>query len=147
DTHVLADLPRKALQQQREAFERAVSVTAAVSDYMARQDYLVDIFAAGPNLYHLTAGRSLAQLDQILDILACVEENPAEPFEVIEPQIAELLARISTVICVFLDWNPARRDFVQRLSAQGVAVKVILLRDTPCTLDPRAEGDLLGEVP
>ena len=36
--------------------ESAVSISAAVSDYMARQDYLVDLFAAGPNLYHLTAG-------------------------------------------------------------------------------------------
>jgi uncharacterized protein (DUF58 family) len=147
DTHVPGELSRKQKDQQREAFERAVSVTAAVSDYMARQDYLVDIFAAGPNLYHLTAGRSLAYLDQILDILACVDENPAEPFDVIEPQIAELLARISTTICVFLDWTESRRNFVHRLHAQNVAVKVILLRDGPPTLDPSADIDMLGDVP
>ena len=147
DTHIPADLARRAMQERRDAFERAVSVAAAVSDYMARQDYLVDIFAAGPNLYHLTAGRSLAYLDQILDILACVDENPQEPFEVIEPQIAELLSRISTVICVLLDWNDARREFVHRLYAQGVAVKVIILRDSPCTLDPAADMDILGPVP
>src|SRR5439155_5720747 len=116
DTHV----PRRARPERREAFERAVSLCAGISDYMARQDYLVDLFAAGPNLYHLTAGRSLAYLDQILDILACVEENPADPFDVIEPQIAELMARISTVICVFLDWNETRRAFAHRLLAQGV---------------------------
>jgi uncharacterized protein (DUF58 family) len=143
DTHV----PGNAKQDRRDAFERAVSVSAAVSDYMARQDYLVDLFAAGPNLYHLTAGRSLAYLDQILDILACVDENPAEPFDVIEPQIAELLARISTVICVFLDWNDARRAFVHRISSQGVAVKVIILRDGLCSLDPAIDSDVLGEAP
>ncbi len=143
DTHV----PKGAKQQRIDAFERAVSVSAAVSDYMARQDYLVDLFAAGPNLYHLTAGRSLAYLDQILDILACVDANPDEPFEVIEPQIAELLARISTVICVFLDWNHARRAFIHRIHAQGVAVKVIILRDGPCTLSPAEDADVLGEVP
>jgi uncharacterized protein (DUF58 family) len=143
DTHV----PANAKQERRDAFERAVSVSASVSDYMARQDYLVDLFAAGPNLYHLTAGRSLAYLDQILEILACVDENSAEPFDVIEPQIAELLARISTVICVFLDWNDARRAFVRRISEQGVAVKVIILRDGPCTLDAASDGDMLGEVP
>ena len=49
--------------------------------------------------------------DQILDILACVESNASEPFEVIEPQIAELMNRISTVICVFLDWHVARQAF------------------------------------
>jgi len=143
DTHVATN----ASPQRRDAFERAVSVAAAVSDYMARQDYLVDLFAAGPNLYHLTAGRSLAYLDQILDILACVEENPNEPFDVIEPQIGELMARISTVICVFLDWNDTRRAFVHRLVEQGVAVKVIVLRDGPCTIDPKQDAEELDNVP
>jgi uncharacterized protein (DUF58 family) len=145
DTHVPPSA--RLLQERREAFERAVSVAAAVSDYMARQDYLVDLFAAGPDLYHLTAGRSLAYLDQILDILACVEESAKEPFEVIEPQIGELLARISTVICVMLDWNENRRAFVHRLHAQGAAVKVIILRDSPCTLNPADDARVLGVVP
>jgi uncharacterized protein (DUF58 family) len=146
DTHV----PQPSKQgkiDRADAFERAVSVAAAVSDYMARQDYLVDLFAAGPNLYHLTAGRSLAYLDQILDILACVEANPNEPFEIIEPQMAELLSRISTVICVFLDWNETRRSFVQRMQAQGAAVKVIIMRDGSCTLDPMDDARGLGQVP
>jgi uncharacterized protein (DUF58 family) len=129
-----------------EAFERAVSVAAAVSDYMARQDYLVDLFAAGPDLYHLTAGRSLAYLDQILDILACVDESSTEPFATIEPQVAELLSRISTVICVLLDWDDARRNFAHRLHAQGVAVKIIILRDGPCTLDPADDAAHLGPI-
>lgn len=143
DTHV----PVNAPEFRRDSFERAVSVAAAVSDYMARQDYLVDLFAAGPNLYHLTAGRSLAYLDQILDILACVDENPAEPFDVIEPQITELLSRISTVICVFLDWDEHRRTFVDTLRVQGAAVKVILLSDGRCTLDPAGDAELIGDAP
>jgi uncharacterized protein (DUF58 family) len=147
DTYVPKKSKPKETQRRRDAFERAVSVSAAVSDYMARQDYLVDIFAAGPNLYHLTAGRSLAYLDQILDILACVNENPNEPFDVIEPQIAELLARLSTVICVFLDWNTTRREFAIRLHHHGVAVKVIICRDEACSIDPSSDAELFGEIP
>src|SRR5262249_3765893 len=127
--------------------ERAVSMAASVSDYMARQDYLVDVFAAGPNLYHLIAGRSLAYLDQILDILACVGESAEEPFGVIEPQSAELVKRLSTVICVVRDWDENRRKFVQRLAERGVGVKVILVRDGAATMDVRAEGGVLGEAP
>ncbi len=123
-----------------------MSISAAVSDYMARQEYLVDIFAAGPNLYHLTAGRSLAYLDQILDILACVDVNPDEPFSVIEPQIMEYLAKITTVICVFLDWNDTRRAFVHRLAMQGAGVKAMIVRDAPCTLDSAADTELIGRV-
>ncbi len=147
DTHVPAKLPARVARDRRDSFERAVSIAAAVSDFMARQDYLVDIFAAGPNLYHLTAGRSLAYLDQILDILACVDENPQEPFDLIEPQIGELISRLSTVICVFLDWNEVRRKFALHLQSQGVAVKVIICRDGPCTIDPAADAAFLGEVP
>lgn len=141
DTHV----PGEKDPQAGEAFERAVSVSAAVADFMARQDYLVDLFAAGPNLHHLTAGRSLAYLDQILDILACVEAKKEEPFQTIEPALMEHLAKITTVICIFLDWNTARQNFVHRLIGQGAGVKVILVRDRPCSLE--ADGEFAGESP
>jgi uncharacterized protein (DUF58 family) len=143
DTHV----PKEAGQGEKDLFECAVSVGAAVSDYMARQDYLVDLFAAGPNLYHLTAGRSLAYLDQILDILACVESTEREPFATIEPELLENLSRITTVICVMLDWDETRRAFVHRLASQGAAVKVIVVRDGKCTVDPSVDSDVLGMIP
>ncbi len=120
--------------ESEDYFERAVSLCASVSDYMAREDYLVDLFAAGPEIYHLTSGRSLAYLEQILDILACVEPSHDKAFEKLEPEIEALLAQITTVICVFLDWTPERRDFVARMGMQGAAVKVLLARDTPPTL-------------
>lgn len=135
-------LVRGAGEWKRQDFERAVSVCAAVSDFMARQEYLVDLFAAGPDLYHLTAGRSLAYLDQILDILACVESSPVEPFETLQPEIAEHLSQINTIVCVFLDWNEARRAFVEHLSAEGAGVKVIIIRDAPPTLEPISETDI-----
>ena len=143
DTHV----PRKAPPDAHDAFERAVSITASVADYMARQDYIVDLFAAGPNLYHLTAGRSLAYLDQILDILAAVDENPVEPFAAIEPQLMSNLAQITTVICVFLDWTDSRREFVRNIAAMGCGVRVILVRDKDCSVDPGLDADVLGVMP
>lgn len=135
----------KALLAQDENFERAVSLAAAVSDYMARSDYIVDLFAAGPNLYHLTAERSLAFLDQILDILACVEASPDEPFATLEPEIAENLAQITTIVCIFLNWDETRRAFVERLRREGTSVRVLVVRDIPCTLDPD-DDDIPGGV-
>jgi uncharacterized protein (DUF58 family) len=135
----------KEQQAQSENFERAVSLAAAVSDYMARSDYIVDLFAAGPNLFHLTAGRSLAYLDQILDILACVEGSVSEPFDVLEPEILASLAQITTIVCVFMDWNAARQAFVGRLQREGAGIKVIVVRDSPCTLDPN-DVDMPGGI-
>jgi uncharacterized protein (DUF58 family) len=135
DTHV----PRRAGSEYGDAFESAVSLCAAVSDCMARQEYLVDIFAAGPSLYHLTTGRSLAYLDQILEILACVDSCESESFGVMEPELMSNLARISTVICMFLDWDERRRQFVRDILEQGSAVKVVIVRDGECTRDPHAD--------
>ena len=118
-----------------EQFERAVSLCAAVCDFMAREDYLVDLFAAGPQIYHLTSGRSLAYLEQILDILSCVQTSPNAPFENLEPEIENLLAQITTIICVFLDWTSERRAFVERLAHEGAAIKVLIARDAPPTLE------------
>lgn len=143
DTHV----PPKSPAAGREAFERAVSVAASVSDYMARQDYLVDIFAAGDHLYHLTAGRSLAYLDQILDILAAVEANPNEPFETIEPALLQNLAQITTVVCIVLDWTESRRAFVEHLASMGCGVRVLVVRDGSCQIDPAGDAHLLGQTP
>lgn len=116
-------VPDNAGLERREDMERAVSLGAAVSDFMARSDYLVDLFAAGAQLYHLLAGRSLASLDQILDILACVEPQPDAPFAQLEPELMAHLAQITTVVCVFLDWDDGRQAFVQRLLREGTGGK------------------------
>ena len=133
-------LPSAAPGARREDFERAVSIAAAISDAMARQEFLVDLFAAGPDIYHLSAGRSLAYVDEILEILACVEPSGGAPFASLEPEIDEGLAQITTIVCVFLDWDDARRRFTQRLARDGAALKVVVVRDDAPTLDPRREG-------
>jgi len=138
-------IPAEAKPDRWEAFERAVSLCAAVSDYMARSEYLVDLFATGSTVYYLLAGRSLASLDQILDILACVEACAEPPFEALEPELGLHLAQITTVICLFLDWDETRQAFVTRLVRDGAGVKVVVVRDGDCTLDPGA-AELPGGV-
>jgi uncharacterized protein (DUF58 family) len=115
---------------RKAALERAISLCAAVSDSLARQDYIVDLFAAGPTIYHLLAGRSLAYREQILDILSCVEGTPEEPLSRIAPRLSEELDRLTTVICIVLNWDESRRRFVDDLRAQGVGVKVLWVSET-----------------
>jgi uncharacterized protein (DUF58 family) len=133
DTYLtpLSKFPRKAEQDrhrlEREALERAISIGAAVSDALASRDYVVDIFADGPTLYHLTAGRGLAYREQILDLLACVEPCQEEPLQNILPQLYEDLPRLTSLVCIFLRWEETERNFVDELRRQGVGVKVILV--------------------
>ena len=124
------------------AFERAVSTAAAVSDYMARSEYLVDLFAAGPDLHRLTTGHGTAYLDDILDLLACVDASDAEDFATLEQALLEFLSQITLVVCVLLDWDAVREGFVERLREQGAGVKVVIVRDQPCTLPPPEGRDV-----
>ncbi len=137
-------LPRYPSEKETQAFESAISICAAVGDYLARKEFVVDILAAGPNLYHLRAGRHLAFIEQILEILACVDSGSVDGFETVEPELRENLESISTVVCIFMDWNETRRKFAHNLKDLGAAVKVIVVRNTQCTLDPYADEQRLG---
>lgn len=140
DTH----LPRPSAESCAD-FERAVSLCAACGDYMNRSDYLVDILAVGPDLHHLLAGRGLASLDQMLEILASVDSRPTSPWELLSPTVMENLERITSVLCIFLDWDEERRSFATQLLEAGAAVHCIVVRDGQTSLDTR--GSWPGNIP
>jgi uncharacterized protein (DUF58 family) len=129
-----------------EELEAAISLGAAVADCLSRQEYVIDVFAAGPDLYHFQAGRSLAYLENVLDILACVERCPESPFEKLAPALQEELAQISTAVAILLDWDDERERFVRSLEAQGVAVKVLVVRKKATTRDSRGFMTAAGPI-
>lgn len=114
--------------------EAAVSLSAAVADALARGEYIVDIFAAGPELYVFRAGRHTAHFQNVLEILACVDACRVNPFGKVTPALAGELANISSVICVFLDWDAERSKLAQAAVEAGCSVKVVIVRDGPTTL-------------
>lgn len=119
-------LGKKITPQKRKDFESSLSQAAAIADYLSRQEYLIDIFAAGPDIYIMEAGRSLAHLDQILDVLACLEPCFQNPFEIIEPILLNRMKNLSTIIVVLLDIDEPRKIFLERLSAYGIGLKILL---------------------
>ncbi|MGE0706528.1 MAG: DUF58 domain-containing protein [Planctomycetota bacterium] len=144
DTH----LTRRSvlLPAEVRALEAAISLGAAVADVLSRQEYVIDLFAAGPELYHFQAGRHLAFLDDVLDVLACIEHCPRDPFPDLSPAVGEALAQISTAVVVFLDWDESRRDFARLLAESGVEVMVLVVKDGPTTLDATGFVTAAGEV-
>lgn len=123
---VLVDTWVPRLRSTR-AMEANLSLAAAVSDWVSQRDYVVDLFAAGPELYHFTAGRSLAQLEDILEILACIEPSRADPLGVIGPEFARQLPQTTTVVALLLHWDRARREWVESVRSSGVGMKVVLV--------------------
>lgn len=124
---------RKAGRDGFADLEAAISLSAAIADALARGEYLIDLFAAGPELYVFRAGRHTAHFENILEIVACVEACRSNPFETIAPALADELANISTMIGVLLDWDASRRQLARAAVERGCSVKLLIVRDGPTT--------------
>ncbi|MDX9979514.1 MAG: DUF58 domain-containing protein [Lentisphaeria bacterium] len=111
--------------------EAAVSLAAAVADYLANRDFVVDLFAAGPDVYRFRGGRSLGFLENILDILACVKPHYREPFAEFSDEVVREVAQISSAVFLLLKWNDCRRELIDRMTAAGVSVRAYLIVAKP----------------
>ncbi|MCE1247048.1 MAG: DUF58 domain-containing protein [Firmicutes bacterium] len=139
-------IPKKSPEGVYNDFEALLSLGASISDYLSRQEYIIDIVAAGPQIYYLQAGRSLAYLDQILDILACIDVCRQQPYSRVEPVLMEEMARVTTVVVLLLDWDDARRDFLQRIRESGVELRVIIVNSTMQSGQVAKIEDMFGPV-
>jgi uncharacterized protein (DUF58 family) len=139
-------LSPKPTPAEEKTFEAAISVTASIADFFSRSEYLVDVLAAGPDIYEVSAGRSLAYLESILDVLACLEPCPQPPFQAIGPCLFEKLAQTTTVVAVLLDWDRPREDFLRRVKALGTALRVLVVHEGLTRESWQNVGADLGEV-
>lgn len=138
-------LPARPSRADERGFEAALSAAASVADFFTRSEYVVDILAAGPEVYEVSAGRSLAYLENVLDVLASLEPSREAPFAGIGPTLFERLQRLTTVVAVLQDWDAPRVDFLRRVHALGTAVRALVVRDGPPTLDPASDAEI-GEI-
>lgn len=122
--------------------EAAVSLTAGLAEAMATGEFLIDVFAAGPQLHVFRSTGTRASFDSVLEILASVDVSRTDPFEQVSPAVAEELLRISTAICILLDWDERRRRLAEHILEAGCALKVIVVRDTPTTLPLTGDAHL-----
>jgi uncharacterized protein (DUF58 family) len=132
--------------QHSEAFEEAVSVAASFACTLPTQESLLDLLFVGPQSYCFTAGRGVAQVEQMLEILASVRACSDQPFRSLEHLVLSHVEVVSGCICVLLAWDEARRDFVGKLKALGVPMLVLVIvpPGRSQSLDPgpmRAEPD------
>lgn len=138
--------PRKSSQADEQAFEAEISVLASIADYFSRSEYIVNILAAGPDVYEVSAGRSLAYLENILDVLACLEPCYDEPFRSIGPPLFDKLAQITSVVAVLQDWDSGRQNFLRRVVESGTAVRSIIVHNGATSEPWQPAGADLGEI-
>ncbi len=116
-------------EPRSEAFEEAVSVAASFACSVQTQESLLDLLFVGPHSYCLTAGRGLAQTDQLLEVLASVGPCHDRPFQSLEHLVLNHIEAVSGCICVLLGWDAERQEFVRKLRALGVPVQVLVVTE------------------
>ncbi len=126
------------------AFEEAVSVAASFAAAAHNQDTLLDLLFVGLKAYRFTAGRTLGQIDGMLEILACVEPCRNREFSDLAGFVRQHLPETSGLVCVFLDWDDMRRALIGELTALGVPVMVLVVREN---LEPALDAAPLGAHP
>jgi uncharacterized protein (DUF58 family) len=112
-----------------EAFEEAISVAASFACSIQTQESLLDLLFVGPQSFCFTAGRGLAHADQMLEVLASVQPCRHQPFRALEHLVINHIQAVSGCVCVLLDWDDERREFVRKLRMQGLPVLVLVIRD------------------
>jgi len=122
-------------------FETAVSVTASVAQYFETHEFIIDLFAAGSRLFYLQAGTGLGRMEDVLDLLACVEPSEEDTFPRVDDRLCELVNRLSGMVLVTTDWWHESRAFHARLLPEIPEIKVLLVRPDQPTLDPTQDID------
>lgn len=110
-------------------FEEAVSVAASFACTIDTQESLLDLLFVGPEAFSFTIGRGVAHADQMLELLASVKLCADKSFSALQQIVIEHAGAVSGCICIFLAWDDARRELVRKLTALGVPVMVLIIRE------------------
>lgn len=116
-------------EDHKVAFEEAVSIAASFACTVGAQETLLDLLFVGPQAVCVTTGRGVGQAEQALEALAAVQLNPERPFIALEELVMRYAGAVCGCVCVFLQWDPPRRELVRKLEARGLPVVVLLVVD------------------
>jgi len=112
------------------AFEEAVSVAASFAYTVKTQDSLLDLIFVGARAYCFTSGRGISHVEKTMEILSSVAPCTDKPFGVLAGEVLSRVSLFSGCICVLLDWDQQRQDFIQSLKALHVPLLVIVIQDS-----------------
>jgi uncharacterized protein (DUF58 family) len=116
---------------QEARFERGLSFAAGAAQVLAREEAIIDLLAAGSEVHRFQAGRALAQYENLLEVLACVEPAYKVDLATAEAVLLAEAAKLSAVLLVLNLWDARRRALVGHLRDRGVALRVLLLSPKP----------------
>ncbi|PIQ25010.1 hypothetical protein COW36_16285 [bacterium (Candidatus Blackallbacteria) CG17_big_fil_post_rev_8_21_14_2_50_48_46] len=124
---VILDTQVSALERLDPGLEAGISLVASMSEWIARQEFLIDVFAAGNEVFHFPQGSARTRLDHMLEILASIQGCERFDPDRLQGIVQEYRRELSAVVVILLDWDPSRRELLQVLQETGLLLKVIVI--------------------
>ena len=123
-----------------ELFEEAVSVAASFVSTMDRESCLLDLMFVRDEPEVFTAGRGVAKVDRLMEILARTEANDEGGYDSLKRLVMRYAAEMTACVVVLTGWDEEREEFVAKLRQSGMEVHLYVIGAGD---QPEGEG-LLG---
>lgn len=108
--------------------EAGISLVASIAEWIARQEFLIDIFAAGDQIYHFPQGTARTRLEYLLEILASLQGSRHLDFLRLQGLLQNYSREMSAMVLILLRWDTARAALVRMLQEEGLVLKVLLIQ-------------------
>ena len=130
--HILIDnytgklsIANQLRERDEQRFEAAMSLTAALADYLIQRQFLLDVSVPGSANETFSGKKGAGQLDALLRYTA--ELNAEERRQRhLEP---DDLKGVGCFIIILLNYGPAEKDFLANLPTQSSASKIFLVKN------------------
>lgn len=108
-------------------FEAALSLTSAITDFVSDNDYSLDIFSAGSEVYHFKGGGKLNYHENILDILACQQPEYKKSLLTSLPAVLEEKNNLSSVVIILLELTEDNKKLIDLLHQNNLRTKIFII--------------------
>ncbi len=109
--------------------EEAISIAASFACNLPTQESLLDLMFVGLQAYCFTSGRGLGNAEKMLELLAGVTACQDKSFDCLTKTVMSRVSMLSGCICIFIDWDEARKKLVSYLQELGIPNLVLVVID------------------
>lgn len=127
-------------------FEEAVSLAASFACTVETQENLLDLMFVGKETYTFTAGIGQLHTNSLLEVLASVRLCDDKSFNELSKSILERRSSLSGCILILTDWDNARRELIDELTAHGLPFELFIIKETKDTIEEEEHGFHVLEV-
>ena len=120
--------------------EEAISVSASFVATMDQESCLLDLMFVREEPEVFTAGRGVARADRLMEVLARVKGSDQGGYDALGKLVLQYAAEMTACVVVFSGWCVERKEFLDRLRASGMEVRVYVIGEGEAPDDETLAG-------